>query len=297
MKTQLFILTLLLCYSASGLEQQNQTQYPSQIYLGPSTPSQMTQSQVIRLSRAGISDDVIIEELRKSNSRFQLTSNDIIRLKNAGVSQRVIQAMINPQASAPANADTKGASAGQGSLTKPLPESAASDKDNMPGSVSDPGVYVAVGNDKTKILGQPVTFERTGSRLVSSLTLTVKAAHDNVQLPGNHAQTATAAKPIFVFVPSRNEIENGVTAGDLLLVKLEVHGDRRQFEVAAGGSWRASRGVSITHQLSAVRSEIAKDTYQLTPEFPLVPGEYALYLQRGEGLPALIYDFSVQNLH
>jgi hypothetical protein len=156
---------------------------------------------------------------------------------------------------------------------------------------------VMSNREHVKILGQPVTFERTGSRLVNTVTLNIKAAHDNVQLPGSHAQTVTGDKPVFVFVPSRNEVENGVTGGDLLLVKLEAHGDRRQIEIVAGGSWRASKGVSITHQLSAVRSEIATETYQLTPEFPLGPGEYALYLVRGEGLPAVIYDFSVQNLH
>ncbi len=65
----------------------------------------------------------------------------------------------------PANADIKGAGAGQGSLTKSLPESSAADKGNIPGSVTDPGVYVALGNDKTKILGQPVTFERIGQQV------------------------------------------------------------------------------------------------------------------------------------
>ena len=125
-----------------------------------------------------------------------------------------------------------------------------------PGPPSDPGLFVMSNSEHVKILGQPVTFERTGSRLVNTMTLT---AHDNVQLPGSHAQTVTDAKPVFVFVPSRNEVGNGVTGGDLLLVKLETHGDRRQIEIAAGGSWRASKGVSITHQLSAVRSEIATE--------------------------------------
>ncbi len=37
---------------------------------------------------------------------------------------------------------------------------------------------------------------------------------------GQHAQTTTGTKPVFAFIPSRNETENGVTAGDLLLLKL-----------------------------------------------------------------------------
>jgi hypothetical protein len=249
----------------------------------------MTTGDVIKLTRAGVKDDIIIQQLRANGKTFRLTSNDLIHLKNAGVSDRVVQAMITPAAAVPA------ASVANQRSNAADPGAAATSKG--PALPPEPGLFLVSNHDQIKILGQPVTFERTGSRLVNTMTLNIKAAHDNVQLPGNHAQTLTGDKPVFVFVPSRNEVENGVTGGDLLLVKLETHGDRRQIEIAAGGSWRASKGVSITHQLSAVRSEIATETYQVTPEFQLVPGEYALYLVRGEGLPAVIYDFSVQNLH
>jgi hypothetical protein len=94
-------------------------------------------------------------------------------------------------------------------------------------------------------------------------------------------------------VPSQRETENGVTAGDLVLVILEVHGDRRQIEVGAAGAARGSAGISITHQVAVVRSEPSPGKYGIKTEDGLKPGEYALYLQRGEGLPAMLYDFSV----
>jgi outer membrane lipoprotein SlyB len=46
------------------------------------------------MSRAGIKDDVIISQIRATNSVYHLSSADIISLKEAGVSQRVINAMI-----------------------------------------------------------------------------------------------------------------------------------------------------------------------------------------------------------
>jgi hypothetical protein len=159
---------------------------------------------------------------------------------------------------------------------------------------TEPGMYVATANGHIKILGMPVTFERTGSRLVSGLTLHIKAAHNNIQLPGRHAQTVTGPAPVFAFIPSQREAENGVTAGDLVLIKLETHGDRRQIEIAAGGAARGSSGISMTHQVAAVRSEPASGKCEIRPGSPLKPGEYALYLQRGEGLPPMLYDFSVQ---
>ena len=170
--------------------------------------------------------------------------------------------------------------------------SAQSNSQDLPAAA---GFYLLTGTEYTKILGQPMAFERTGSRLVSGLTLNIKAAHNNIQLPGAVAQTTTSPKPVFVFVPSQHEAENGVTAGDLILIRLEVHGDRRQIEVAAGGAGRGSSGVSITHQIAAVRSEPQPGKYEIKPADPLKPGQYAVYLQRGEGLPAMLYDFGVKN--
>jgi uncharacterized protein YcfJ len=47
------------------------------------------------LAAAGISDDVIISQIRNSNTVYHLSTADIIDLKNSGVSERVIDYMIN----------------------------------------------------------------------------------------------------------------------------------------------------------------------------------------------------------
>lgn len=47
------------------------------------------------LSRAGVSDDVIISQIRQSRTAYRLTTAEIIELKEAGVSERVIDFMIN----------------------------------------------------------------------------------------------------------------------------------------------------------------------------------------------------------
>lgn len=158
---------------------------------------------------------------------------------------------------------------------------------------AEAGMYVVTADGFTQLLGQAVSFERTGSKLVSGLTFHIKAEHTNIQIPGIHAQTVTGSQPVFIFVSSPREAENGVTAGDLLLIRLEMRGDRRQIEIGALGAMRGSGGISITHQVAAVRSELASGKYQIKPAESLTRGEYALYLQRGEGLPAMLYDFSV----
>jgi hypothetical protein len=163
--------------------------------------------------------------------------------------------------------------------------------ENLP---SEPGMYVTARGDFTKILGQMLEFTRTGSRLVSTLSLSIKTSKENVQLLGPHAQTVTGSNPEFYFIPAKQEADAGVNAGDLILVRLEEKKERRQIEVGAQGAWRASKGISLTHQIQLSRSEVKPGVYKLMPATGLSRGEYALYLSRGEGMAAYIYDFSVQ---
>lgn len=55
--------------------------------------NQMTIQQVVDLAKQGAHEDVIIDKIRLSNSRFNLTAADIDYLKQQGVSQKVIDAM------------------------------------------------------------------------------------------------------------------------------------------------------------------------------------------------------------
>jgi hypothetical protein len=60
----------------------------------PDTLAVMTKQDVIALSQAKVSDDVIISQIKASDSHFDLTTQDILDLTNAGVSDKVISAMI-----------------------------------------------------------------------------------------------------------------------------------------------------------------------------------------------------------
>lgn len=55
----------------------------------------LTTADVEALTKSGISDDLIISQIRNSRTVYYLTAAEIIALKNAGVSDRVIDFMIN----------------------------------------------------------------------------------------------------------------------------------------------------------------------------------------------------------
>lgn len=158
---------------------------------------------------------------------------------------------------------------------------------------TEPGMYLAAASGFTKILGQIVEFKRSGSLVASGLTAGIKARKENVQLLGPHAQTVTESNPMFYFIPAKQEADAGVNAGDLILIRLEEKSERRQFEVGAQGLWRASSGISLTHQVQLFRDEVKPGVYKIAPAAPLNKGEYALYLTRGEGMSPYVYDFTV----
>ncbi|MGA7225582.1 MAG: hypothetical protein WBX16_22180 [Candidatus Acidiferrales bacterium] len=159
---------------------------------------------------------------------------------------------------------------------------------------AEPGMYVAAAGGYTKILGQILDFKRTGSLLASDVTFHLKSSKENVQLLGAHAQTVTTTTPEFYYTPAKQEADAGVNAGDFILVHLEEKKERRQVEIGAQGVGRASKGIALTHQVQLSRSEVKPGVYRIAPAVGLSAGEYGLYLSRGEGMAAYIYDFSVQ---
>jgi hypothetical protein len=160
---------------------------------------------------------------------------------------------------------------------------------------TEPGMYVDAPEGAVKIIGQIAEFKRSGSLFVYQVTAGIKTKKENIQLLRAHAQTVVSPQPVFYFLPAQQESAAGVNAGDLILVRLEEKSSRRQFEIGAEGLWRRSSGISLTHQIQLFRSEVKPAIYRIMPAEELKKGEYALFLARGEGMAAYVYDFSVQD--
>jgi hypothetical protein len=85
----------------------------------PQTYERVDQGQPLGLedvkamSHAGLSDDVIISQIRNTHTAYRLTASDIIALHDAGVSQTVIDFMINTPNTAAAPAPTEQAEVAQ----------------------------------------------------------------------------------------------------------------------------------------------------------------------------------------
>ena len=81
-----------------GMDQAQEAQLRAQ---APLTLQRVEQSQPLTvadikaLARAGVSDDLIISQIRNSRTVYHFSTAGIIDLKNAGVSERVIDFMLN----------------------------------------------------------------------------------------------------------------------------------------------------------------------------------------------------------
>ena len=197
----------------------------AQSHVLPPPVGGITLDQVIRLSQSGLSDTVIEEAFPDSAEPFasrrtrcfQLKSSSCIRSDHRDYGWPAPLAIRASNSPSPWNSPEAGPFQGAR-------------------SVSD------IGQGQLKDHWAGHHLNRTGSLLVSHLTMGVKAAHDNVQISGAHASLAVDGQPVFYFIPAKQQIDDGVDAGDLVLVRMEEKTDRRQFEIAA----RAATGGPAT---------------------------------------------------
>ena len=64
----------------------------------------LTGSDIVKMSKAGISDEVIIQTIQSTGSNFHLTAQDVESFRRNGVSDRVLAAMRPPRPAAPYSA-------------------------------------------------------------------------------------------------------------------------------------------------------------------------------------------------
>jgi hypothetical protein len=93
-RTTIAAVILASSLAIAGCTSERHAQYDRERPSGADTLSMMKKQDMISLSKAGVSDSLIITMLAASDSWFQLKTQDVLDLKNAGVSDIVINAMI-----------------------------------------------------------------------------------------------------------------------------------------------------------------------------------------------------------
>jgi hypothetical protein len=203
----------------------------------------LTNTDVIKMVKAKLSDAVIIAEIHKSPCKFSTAPDDLIVLKQAGVSDVVIAAMTDPG---------------------PTPNGPAAHATQGP--ARDVGAYYH-HRGSWDIVPPEVVNWKTGGVLKSHFTLGVVKGDINGMIHGGRSQTGVTMPATFLIV-----VPEGAYITEYQLIHLHGHGHSREFRTVTGGVFHASGGA--TRDVLSFQSKAVLDrTFQVTLS-GLKKGEY-----------------------
>ena len=249
---------LLSCLILVGLftTARAQTTYPREVYLPPaSSQTKMTVNDVIKLSKAGLSDDLIIQQIRKKNQAFDLSTDQLLQLKAAHVSERVIQIMIDPRkdtVQAPAINPSPQATSAEAGPTLLRPRQDPPD----PGLPAEIGVYAKVKGRWAEVLPEVVNW-KTGGVVKSVATVGIVKGDVNGHINGATSRNHLTAPLEFLIIAPE-----GVAVTEYQLLRLHQHGGDREFRTVTGGVFHVSGGAT-RDLLPFDSSKVANRTYSV----------------------------------
>jgi hypothetical protein len=217
----------------------------------------LSNDSVIKLVKAGLSDDLIVSTINASPGTYDASANGLIALKSAGVSDKVVTAIVMKASGVPPASAVP---------ATPPPATAS----GLPAGIDEVGVYY---KDKTgawaALLPEIVNF-KTGGVLKSMMTDGIVKGDMNGHIAGKSAKTSTIFPVVFaVYVPE------GTAITEYQLLRLRPNSNSREFRSVTGGVMHVSGGAtrdSVEFQAEKIMPRV----YQITLQASTGKGEYGL---------------------
>jgi hypothetical protein len=208
---------------------------------GQSKTETVTNQTVIDLTKAGLSNYLIISKINTSSVKFDLSSNALVGLKKQGVKDDVIAAMMNKENGTPAS--HQNASTPAGDLT-------------------------AINHVHGLINGKLQPLERQHAEAI----LKLKALGYGGTSQVFNIEGKTSPIRISKADAAKFRINTGGVAPELALYKCIIKGNKRQAE---GLRTNAIQARMTGKDLVAFNiTQVKEGVFELTPEKPLASGEY-----------------------
>lgn len=295
LKAVLAVLAVLLCWASAALSQSSS-----------STPD-LTVEQVISMSQAGVSDNVILSLLRKSNQPFDLTPEKIIELKKDNVSEVVIQTMLDPKYVPPqpqALTVTLSPSVNPSGATIPVGATVTGDPDD-PLIPHDSGIYIFAHGKMTELDRAAYQEHKITGAFAALITYGLAPTRIKAEISGAHAEIQTDdAAPVFYFYfddkPAglgKSQVVLLSNPGQFVLVKLHSGPRNRELTVGSMELFGSSIGTDLKSQIPFKSKRVKPGLYKITLNHPLKQGEYCFFasaVNAGTAMPTDIYDFGVK---
>jgi len=320
------LLVALFAVSRVSLPQTSQTSAPKATAPKaaapkPAAPAAITNQDIIKLVKAGISDDVIISKIRSSRTHFDTSVAGMIALKNAGVSDQVISVMVNPRGEATASSAGPTRTGSSAPLPSATPEpvklkpgftpsntaraaapTVTNEADESFRRAPDPaeapknyGIYVQkkgqlepLGRVQTKV--QISKFRSIAKSIVPFMREKI-----DIDIPGAHSTSRyELLRPSFYafFPPSRD-------VSKFKLLQAKITGQKYDQRTIANASILYSTEQNQDEILCDIGPTKVKDLYRITPREDLPSGEFG-FVEGNSGNESTsniaiidIYDFGI----
>lgn len=202
-----------------------------------SLPAQeaMTNDTIVKLVKAGLSEDVILGMIRSQPGKYSTKPEDIIALKGAGVSDKAISAMIE-KTQAPAA--PKAPDLFTAPAPAPVPAASAAPAEPAAAAVNEVGVYYKKNDQWMELLPEVVNW-KTGGVLKTFATAGIVKGDVNGRINGGASRNSVRSPVEFlIYMPE------GTAITEYQLIRLRTSKDAREFRTVTGGVMHVSGGAT-----------------------------------------------------
>lgn len=254
---------------------------PGSVYSQSTTPeTRLSVEEVVKLTRAGFAEDIIITKIKKNAKAFDLSTDELLDLKRAGVTDNVIKYLLDPsQPYSPPPPPPNPATAGKPSPAKKYPDEPYASR--VP---AEPGLYFFSVSEPVKAELKFLLGEEQGKSLM-------KKGKTTAYLIGMAAKMRiNRTKPTFyVRLPEGKEVE------ELVLVNLSPKDGRRELDAGPPGPKQQLKAEQVR---PFEPLEVGPHLFKLIPA-KLEPGEYLFFFvgsaDPSKGIYGKGYDFGVDS--
>ena len=242
----------------------------------------MNNDGVIKLVKAGLSDDLIVSTINASPGAYDTSANGLIALKTAGASDKVVTAIV---------LRASGASAAPS--PQPVQAAVVPAVSAIPPEVDSVGVYCRNNAGKwQEVVAEVVNF-KTGGALKSFASAGLIKGDMNGHLGGKNSKLALKSPAEFIiYVPE------GRSPGEYQLLRLRMNSDNREFRSVTGGMVHVTGG-AIRDDVNFTPKKIAPRIYQISLGADIGRGEFGflppldVVSQKNIASSGKIYTFSI----
>ena len=180
----------------------------------------LTNDIIIRMSKAGLDDSIILQTLRSQPANLHTAPEDLVALKNAGVSQAVIAAML---------AKNSGMQMREEKPVEVTPLSPTND---------DPGLYYKNAQGQWEMVGPELVKYRDGGAFKSTITNGIIKKDENGVVGGPKSRLKISpGTEMMILAPGPQ-----VDAVEYVILRFHEKPDRREFRVKTGNVFHSESG-------------------------------------------------------